>query len=114
MVPVKVGAPVVAWDGLTLEQLWKVELPDEDVERSTSGKFEGIVDVLFEYLDFCVDWERVTLSEGLGNGENPDTKGMLKDALALLVAAGIRSGASKEVQKETDKERGGIAMWRIP
>jgi hypothetical protein len=78
-----------------LEQLWKVELPDEDVERSTSGKFEGIVDVLFEYLDLCVDWERVTL-------------------LALLVAAGIMSGASKEVQKETDKERGGIAMWRIP
>lgn len=114
VVPVKVGAPVVAWDGLTLEQLWKVELPDEDVERSTSGKFEGIVDVLFEYLDFCVDWERVTLSEGLGNDENPDTKGMLKDALALLVAAGIRSGTSKEVQKEMDKERGGIAMWRIP
>ena len=29
VVPVKVGAPLVAWDGLTLEQLWKVSLPAE-------------------------------------------------------------------------------------
>ncbi|KAJ6499558.1 hypothetical protein C8R47DRAFT_1068495 [Mycena vitilis] len=43
-----------------------------------------------------------------------DARKALKSALGLLVAAAVRSGASKEVKKEVDKERSGIAMWRIP
>ncbi|CAA7257329.1 unnamed protein product [Cyclocybe aegerita] len=55
VVPVKVGAPLVTWDGLTLEQLWEVELPETRGGKSASGRFEGIINVLFEYLDLCVD-----------------------------------------------------------
>ncbi|KAJ7770612.1 hypothetical protein B0H16DRAFT_1306738 [Mycena metata] len=117
VVPVKVGAPLVAWDALTLEELWKVPLPADDVDAETTaaqGKFGGIVNVFFEYLDMCVDWDRVVVS---GDPEKPaemDGRKALKSALGLLVAAAIRSGASKEVKKEVDKERSGIAMWRIP
>ncbi|KAJ7076122.1 hypothetical protein B0H15DRAFT_606778 [Mycena belliarum] len=118
VVPVKTGAPLVAWDALTLEELWKVELPaDEPEAESTNaaqGKFGGIVNVFFEYLDLCVDWERVIVS---GDPEKPtemDGRKALKSALGLLVAAAVRSGSSKEVKKEVDKERSGIAMWRIP
>ncbi|KAJ7151072.1 hypothetical protein C8R46DRAFT_492924 [Mycena filopes] len=117
VVPVKVGAPLVAWDALTLEEMWKVPLPADDPDADTTaaqGKFGGIVNVFFEYLDMCVDWERVVVS---GDPEKPsdmDGRKALKSALGLLVAATIRSGESKEVKKEVDKERSGIAMWRIP
>lgn len=116
-VPVKVGAPLVAWDCLTLEELWKVELPSEDGSASASGRYEGIVDVLFEYLDLCIDWGRVVLQgakEESGPREGEDGKTELKNGLKLLVAAAIRSQESKEAKKEIDKERSGIAMWRIP
>lgn len=111
VIPVKLGAPLVAWDGLTLEKLWRVELPLEGV-KSSSGQFEGIISVLFEYLDLCTDWQRVTLgAEGAGDD---DSKAVLKSAITLLVAAAIRSEGSKQVKKEIDNERSGIAMWRIP
>ncbi|KAF9071855.1 hypothetical protein BDP27DRAFT_1321492 [Rhodocollybia butyracea] len=117
VVPVKVGAPLVAWDALTLAQLWEVELPPAEGAPSKSGKFEGIVTVLFEFLDLCVDWMRVEIA-GI-DGETPveltehDKKEKVKDALMLLIAAAIRSKDSKEVKKEVDEERAGIAMWRI-
>ncbi|KAK7046760.1 hypothetical protein R3P38DRAFT_2607790 [Favolaschia claudopus] len=124
VVPVKVGAPLVAWDALTLEELWKVPLPEDDPEAEKTtveqGKFGGIVNVFFEYLDLCVDWQRVVVS---GSGSESDSsstpaemdpRNALKSALGLLVASAIRSGSSKEVKKEVDKERSGIAMWRIP
>ncbi len=44
VVPVKVGAPLLAWDALTLEELWKVELPLEGGE-SQSGPIRRIVSV---------------------------------------------------------------------
>lgn len=128
VVPAKVGAPLVAWDGLTLEQFWEVELPADDSSRTLSGKFEGIVDVLFEYLDLCVDWDRFEVINA-GPGEEGDKgkemenkpksielspKRDLKDAVTLLVVAIIRSKDSKEARKEIDASRGGIAMWRIP
>ncbi|KAJ2915144.1 hypothetical protein MD484_g5279, partial [Candolleomyces efflorescens] len=93
VVPVKPGAPLVAWDTLTLERLWEVELPPEDVssdngdggesnsdttddqkdkkkmKESKDGKFEGIVQVLFEYLDLCVDWDRVVVQGSSGSNE---------------------------------------------
>lgn len=125
VVPVKTGAPLLAWDGLTLEQLWEVEMPSVEGEKSTSGKFEGIVDVLFEYVDLCVDWDRMVLGEDvhdvvlneeegtLDAGEAAKKKA-LKDALSLLVAGAIKSKNSKEAKKELDADRSGIAMWRIP
>ncbi|KAF7300691.1 hypothetical protein HMN09_00954800 [Mycena chlorophos] len=119
VVPVKVGAPLVAWDTLTLEELWKVSLPAEDIDyaKDPGGKFGGIVKVLFEYLDMCVEWERFEVTDDTGAGVaegGGDPKMALKAALTLLVAAAIRSKESKEVKKEIDKERAGIAMWRIP
>ena len=62
--PAKLGAPLLAWDTLTLEQLWKVALPAGDGPGAASkdGKFEGISSVLYEYLDLCIDWDRVVLS----------------------------------------------------
>ncbi|KAH9852468.1 hypothetical protein C2E23DRAFT_182495 [Lenzites betulinus] len=127
VVPAKIGAPLLAWDTLTLEQLWKVVLPEGDAPDATStdGRFEGIVGVLYEFLDLCVDWERVVLSnEQVGPNEDvqdevknlglEEKREMLKGAVKVLVAAAVRSGESKEVKKEVDKERSGIAMWRIP
>ncbi|KAI0790351.1 hypothetical protein C8Q75DRAFT_761393 [Abortiporus biennis] len=115
VVPVKVGAPLVAWDGLTLEQIWKVDLPKEDAPREGT-KFEGMVSVFYEYLDLCVDWDRVSLSNPLDTviEDLDEKKKVVRSALELLVASAIRSGESKEVRKEVDKERSGIAMWRIP
>ncbi|KAL0069562.1 hypothetical protein AAF712_003220 [Marasmius tenuissimus] len=123
VVPVKVGAPLIAWDTLTLEQLWEVELPpaptvtkegDGELQlQSTTGKFEGIVQVLLEFLDLCIDWERVIQ---LRDEEVTEEKkrAEVKAALTLLVASAVRSRDSKEARKELDKERSGIAMWRIP
>lgn len=112
VVPVKLGAPLVAWDALTLEQLWAVELPSEETGKSSSGQFEGIVDVLYEFLDLCVDWSRVVI-EGSASGTQDD-KAALKNSLQLMVVAAIRSKECAEVKKEIDKDRCGIAFWRIP
>jgi hypothetical protein len=114
VMPAKIGAPLIAWDCLTLEQLWDVELPKETEGMKTSkSKFMGIVNVLFEYLDLCVDWERFIVGcEGPTAGS--DGRGALKAAITLFVGAAVRSGQSKEVRREVDKERSGIAMWRIP
>ncbi|KIM42125.1 hypothetical protein M413DRAFT_10359 [Hebeloma cylindrosporum] len=143
VVPAKLGAPLLAWDTLTLEKIWDVELPPlseggegstETIMRSASGRFEGVVDVIFEYLDLCVDWERFTVPSSNGvsspgdvrndvkpskekeesGTRNLGAKGALKDAVTLLVAAAIRSKTSEEAKKELDADRSGIAMWRIP
>lgn len=124
VVPVKIGAPLLAWDTLTLEHLWKVPLPQEN-EVVYSGKFGGIVNVISEFLDLCVDWDRLVLSAEQGGTDaslvKEDVeadlvakKRAVKDAVTLLVAGAIRSGESKEVKSKVDKERSGIAMWRIP
>lgn len=126
--PVKLGAPLLAWDSLTLEELWKVELPAAASEgtsaagaaiKTASGRYEGIAGVLFEYLDLCVDWDRVIVPGGSNGGDKTsvgeeEKRDCVKKSLELLVAAAIRSGESKEVKEEVDKERSGIAMWRIP
>lgn len=126
VVPVKVGAPLLAWDTLTLEHLWKTPLPN-DGETFEGTKFKGVTTVFYEFLDMCVDWDRVTLSrqqkesgenikanEGDLDGDLKKKKKALGYALDVLVASAIRSGESKEVKKEIDGDRSGIAMWRIP
>lgn len=57
------GAPLIAWDTLTLGHLWNVALPEVGgAEFSGESEFQGIVTVLFEFLDLCIDWGRVSLS----------------------------------------------------
>lgn len=124
VVPVKVGAPLVAWDTLTLEHLWKVALPKE-TDAPDGGKFGGIVNVIAEYLDLCIDWDRLVLSGQQGGADASVVqadigadlaakKTAVKDAITLLVAGAVRSGESKEVKSKVEKERSGIAMWRLP
>lgn len=129
-----VGAPLVAWVGRTLEQLWSVSLPPEGTEagvldasdvqsgdeESVTKTYAGLVGVLFEYVDLCVDWERVKVpGETSIEGQqekfgSPAQRAAVRNAVAVLVAAAVRSGESKEVLSKIDKERAGIAMWRIP
>ncbi|THH28143.1 hypothetical protein EUX98_g6041 [Antrodiella citrinella] len=123
VVPVKVGAPLVAWDTLTLDHLWEVPLPEEGGSEAGT-KFHGIVTVLFEFLDLCIDWDRVLLSlkQSSPDSVNEDTiaqsleekKTAVQDAVRVLVAGAVRSGSSKQARREVDKDRSGIAMWRIP
>ncbi|EPQ53449.1 hypothetical protein GLOTRDRAFT_44832 [Gloeophyllum trabeum ATCC 11539] len=113
VVPARLGAPLVSWDTMTLEHLWQVPLPSDEDAKSlgdAGGEFKGVVNVLFEYLDLCVDWGRVVLPKG----RSGYAKDAVRDALSLVVAAGIRSGESKEVRKQVDKARSGVAIWRIP
>ncbi|EIN08796.1 hypothetical protein PUNSTDRAFT_120371 [Punctularia strigosozonata HHB-11173 SS5] len=125
VVPVKVGAPLLAWAGITLEQMWQIEVPKDDqpidlrapiVEGNIS--FQNVVAVLYEFLDLCVDWERMEYVGSSGEekkmSNDEEKRAALKEALTLLVAAAVRSGESKAVKKDIDKERAGIAMWRIP
>ncbi|TFK67575.1 hypothetical protein BDN72DRAFT_842846 [Pluteus cervinus] len=114
VIPVKTGTPLVAWDTLTLEKLWKIQIPEDGKEETETGKFEGMVKVLFEYLDLCVAWDRVVVKEVQDTEPEQAKKDVLKDALKLLVASAIRSQESKEAKNEIDPERCGIAMWRIP
>lgn len=142
--PVKSGAPLVAWDSLTLEQLWDVKLPEKVTREAGEGvgkekvsgeakakKFEGIVSAIMEFLGMCIDWERVTVAQGedpeadaavkpeaaVASTEKLDEEGKKKavnDAIRLLVGAAIRTKESKMVKDEVDKDRAGLAMWRIP
>ena len=127
VLPAKPGAPLIAWDTLTLEELHELVLPDES--GNGGEKFKGVVKVLCEYLDLCIDWDRVTLEtnddvaiEEAGEavvGKNAVTsieekKEALKNAITLLLIAAVCSKDSKEVKKEVDTDRAGIVMFRIP
>ncbi|KIY43096.1 hypothetical protein FISHEDRAFT_68204 [Fistulina hepatica ATCC 64428] len=75
VLPAKLGAPLVAWDALTLEKLWDIPLPDgvssheAAMVSGKSGKFEGVTSVLMEYLDLCVEWERFKMQSSEGAEE---------------------------------------------
>lgn len=129
VVPAKLGAPLLAWDGLTLAQLQKLDIPADD--GSGAEQFKGVVNVLFEYLSLCIDWERVVLQPdasvvaasadtgaepGAGNLAKTDKEkeAAVRDALVLLLAAAVRSKDSKQVKKEVDSDRAGVVMFRIP
>jgi len=134
VLPARVGAPLVAWVGRTLEQLWSVSLPPEGTEagaldasdvqsgddEAVTKTYAGLVGVLFEYVDLCVDWQRVEVpGEDSVEGQQEEIgsstqRAAVRNAVEVLVAAAIRSGESKEVRGKIDKERAGIAMWRIP
>ncbi|KAF8321549.1 hypothetical protein DL93DRAFT_2147567 [Clavulina sp. PMI_390] len=121
VVPAKDGCPLMAWDTLTLKHLHKIEAVE-------GAKFDGIVDVLMEYVGCCADWERFEFPEikeknvngngtsggGKDVGVEERAQSLIKEALAALVAAAIRSKDSKEVKKHIDVDRAGIVMLRLP
>lgn len=84
LVPAKVGAPLLAWDAHTLAEPGKLQL-----------------DALYEFLDMCVDWERV-------KGE----KKLVREVLGHIVEGAARE--SRTLGKEVDLERAGIVFWRVP
>jgi len=114
VIPVKTGCPLIAWDTMTLDSLFKVAKKGQDA-------LEGVVKVLTEYLSLCVDWDRMVIppsAEAAQDKEKTDSntkkEETLKDAIGLLIAAAAKSGDSKAVQKDVDADRAGIAMFRIP
>lgn len=96
VLPALAGAPLIAWNTLTLKQL------------QTKDKYDGVVRILFEYLSLCVDWERVTVGEG-----NEERQKAVRDAVELVVAAAVQSADSKAVSKDVDLDRAGIVVFRI-
>lgn len=138
VLPARPGAPLIAWDTLTLKQIHELrdELPLAAGAADTPGasrggqRFQGAVDVLCEYMGLCVDWERVRLVRGTdvegeeaGRQTSPtsnllvnedERKAAVRDALAMLIVAAACSKDSKEVKKEIDDDRAGIVIFRIP
>lgn len=127
VLPAKPGAPLLAWDSLTLEQLQKLEMPDKD--GNGGDKFKGVVTVLCEYIDLCVDWDRVVLEkdedveqEQAGNmsigasfiSSTEDKRAAVRNAMILLLIAAVCSKDSKQVKNDVDAERAGIVAFRIP
>lgn len=102
VVPVKTGCPMVAWNALTLEHLHKLQ-PD-------TTELEGIVDVFYEFLDLCVDWDRVETEKS----KEKDQRAALKEVIRGLLEAAIQTRESREALKIIDPQRSGVAMWRIP
>ncbi|KAH8834743.1 hypothetical protein DL96DRAFT_1571580 [Flagelloscypha sp. PMI_526] len=105
VLPTRVGAPLLAWSATSLSSLWKFQDPDSP----NSAKY---IDGLLEYLDMCVDWERVRLN-GKEKVKAEKARSALRDALRILVGAAIECQNCNEVKK-LDADRAGIAMWRIP
>lgn len=114
-VPVKPGCPLMAWDTMTLHALQKVG----EVE---GPKFEGVVNVLYEYVSLCADWDRYVFPDSLedsnagapAKSKQEVAKELTKNAITLLVAAAIRSKKSKEAMKHIDDDRAGIVFLRLP
>ncbi|KUJ15045.1 uncharacterized protein LY89DRAFT_720451 [Mollisia scopiformis] len=97
ILPALAGAPLIAWNTLTLRQI-----------QAKRDKYDGIVRILFEYISLCVDWARVTVGEGVEDREKA-----VRDALELVVASAAQSFDSKRVKKDVDLDRAGIVIFRI-
>jgi hypothetical protein len=116
VIPAKTGCPLIAWDTLTLASLYKLEK-----EKKDAG-IQGVVDVILEYLTFCVDWDRVVLPSttptdspgGEGKVDVEKAKESLRNAVAVLVAGVVKSKDTRTVREEVDLDRAGIVMFRIP
>jgi hypothetical protein len=127
VIPIKPGCPLIAWDTLTLAELHKKG------KKIEGPKFQGVVNVLFEYASLCVDWDRVVFPEQVEKAEGapqetiPSTETakdpvallkrkeeVIKDAITLLVVGAIQSYDSSEVKKKLDLDRAGIVMFRLP
>jgi len=110
VVPIRTGTPLIAWHACTLKML-------QAMEGGVEGTiFNKVLDRLSEYVELCVDWERVIFPEGTkGEGESNETAGLrvVKDGLRLILAGAVRSKDSAEVRKKIEGERAGIVFFRI-
>ena len=105
----------MAWDTMTLRTLYKMG----EVE---GPEFEGVVNVLHEYVSLCADWDRYVFPDSSGessdkrSGKNKQetAEKLTKNAITLLIAAAIRSKESKEVSKHINDDRAGIVFLRLP
>jgi len=98
ILPALAGAPLIAWNTLTLKQI-----------HAKRNKYDGVVRILFEYISLCVDWTRITVGEGETGRERA-----VRDALELVVASAAQSFDSKPVKKDMELDRAGIVIFRIP
>ena len=125
VLPAKPGSPLIAWHGMTLEHLRELEVPKEGVEvREDDGEetFGGVLGALCEYVELCVDWERVVVGEAEEGGKaTPPTilsleekKVAMKNALTALLVSVVKCKGNKEVDEEVDEDRAGIVVFRIP
>jgi hypothetical protein len=125
VLPVEPGSPLVAWDSLTLDHLYKIGARD-GIEGE---KWQRVVTILFEYVSLCVDWDRIVLpNPTAGSGQTAEgaetkvdkaqldkrRKDTVRKALELVLVGAVQSKDCKEVQKKFDPERAGIVMFRIP
>jgi hypothetical protein len=140
VLPAALGAPLVSWHAATLEELWKLKLPDGDARdaaalaaraapargaaQQAGGKadakapdvhsFGGVLAALDEYVALCVDWARVAVPSAPDVAAEDEKRRAVREALALLLASGVLAGESAAVKKELDADRAGIVVWRMP
>lgn len=114
VVPIKPGCPLIAWHAVTLKTL-------QHLKGGVDGQaFKDILDTLVNYIDLCVDDERIELppnyaeQSGLTGSEDEMKKTAVRTAMELVLAGAVRSGESAKVRKEVDNERAGIVFFRIP
>ncbi|KAH8830174.1 hypothetical protein DL96DRAFT_1668130 [Flagelloscypha sp. PMI_526] len=103
VLPARTGAPLIAWDTLTLTDIWKIPIPNTN-EAIPGSKLEGIV-VVPQNLRASPEDEKPVDDAG--------KKAALKTSLQLLFGAAIRTQESKDVKKEVDPDRAGLVFWRI-
>ncbi len=154
VVPAKQGCPLIAWNTLSLESIWKIAkvegvagpTPDQTASLTPEGeetKLDGALRVLFEYVELCIDWDRVIVpsSDQAPSSESADAavqvdleseskpqedaqaavpasldskREAVKNALGALLAGAVKSYESKAVKKDVDVDRAGIALLRMP
>lgn len=114
VVPIKPGCPLIAWHAVTLKTL-------QGLKGGIDGQaFKEMTDVLVNYMELCVDNERIELPPnyaekmGLHGTDTENRQRALRGGVELVLAGAVRSGASSKVKKDIDAERAGIVFFRIP
>ncbi|KAG8897521.1 hypothetical protein FRC00_004132 [Tulasnella sp. 408] len=72
---------------------------------------DGVVRILLEYVELCVDWERMVVA----SKEKDELKReAIRDALTLLVERLVKAGQSQDVKEKVDADRAGIVFFGLP
>jgi hypothetical protein len=114
VLPIKPGSPLIAWHAVTLKTL-------QGLKDGVDGQaFKDILDDLVNYVELCVDEERITLPNGYAEQDTVGGTGLelkrraVRDGMALVLAGAVRSGSCAKVKKDIDSDRAGIVFFRIP
>lgn len=97
ILPARPGTPLIAWDSITLKELYRL--------KGDTTKEKGVVDCWYEFLNLCVELERV---------RSERDKDVLRDAIEICVHAALKSADCKAVDKEVDASRAGLVVMRMP